>query len=114
MNVTSPRVRRFGTPHDGGSSQFGDRQIYLTPAVERSEGGPLSAYSAFFGKGERADLPAPYEEIWVVVSGSLAIESGGHALTAGAGDFLHVPEGSPGEVVALEETRLVCVSVPAH
>lgn len=113
MNTASPRVRKF-VPQDSGAIQLGDRRIHLAPAVDKAEGGPLSAYSAFFGKGERADLPAPYEEVWVVVSGALAIRSGGSELTATAGDFLHVPEASPGEVEATDDTRLVCVSVPAH
>lgn len=115
MDDTTPTVRTFDTAgSDGAGVQVGARQIIIMPAVEKSEGGPLSAYSARFGRGERADLPAPYEEIWVIVSGRLRIRNGNTDVTAGAGDYLHVPERSPGEVVAIEETTLVCVSVPAH
>jgi hypothetical protein len=31
-----------------------------------------------------------------------------------AGDFVHVPEQAPGVVEALEDTTIVCVSVPPH
>jgi ethanolamine utilization protein EutQ (cupin superfamily) len=107
-------VRIFDTEENDRTLRFGDRRISITPAVEQAEGGPLSAYSARFGRGERADLPAPYEEVWVVVHGRLLIRSGETAVQAGPGEFLHVPEGTPGEVEALEDTTLVCVSVPAH
>jgi mannose-6-phosphate isomerase-like protein (cupin superfamily) len=74
----------------------------------------LSAYVARFGKGEVADLPAPYAEIWVIVKGGLTIRDGDLELFARAGEFLHVPPDSLGQVVADEDTELVCVSVPAH
>ncbi|WP_152361219.1 cupin [Microlunatus speluncae] len=86
----------------------------MTPAIEAAEGGPLSSYSAFFGAGERADLPAPYDEVWVVIRGRLVVGEPGSTVTATAGDHLHVPRDSPGEVEAIEDTELVCVSVPAH
>jgi quercetin dioxygenase-like cupin family protein len=52
--------------------------------------------------------------VWVVLRGRLRIRGGGTDVTVGAGEYLHVPEDSPGEVEALEDTALVCVSVPAH
>lgn len=115
MDDTSRTVRAFGTTaNEGRTVQFGSQKIFITPAVEQAEGGPLSAYSASFGRGERADLPAPYEEVWVVLRGRLRIRSASTDITVGAGDYLHVPEDSPGEVEAMEDTTLVCVSVPAH
>jgi ethanolamine utilization protein EutQ (cupin superfamily) len=109
------RVRAFDTErNEGRTLQFGERQVFITPGVEQSEGGPLSAYSAHFGRGERADLPAPYEEVWVLLRGRLRIRGGDADVTVSAGEYLHVPEDSPGEVEALEDTTLVCVSVPAH
>ncbi|UFU07476.1 cupin [Ruania halotolerans] len=118
MDDSAPTVRAFGTHGidgtDGSSLQFGDRQLFIRPAVDTSEGRLFSAYSARFGRGERADLPAPYEEVWVVVQGWLRIHTACTDITAGAGDYLHVPKNTPGEVEALEETTLVCISVPAH
>ena len=90
------------------------RAIRIGPLVEKAEGGPLSAYYARFGSGETAALPAAYTEVWVVLSGSLTLRTGGRVLTAGPGDLLHVPEDSPGELTAEEDTELACVSVPAH
>ncbi|SDE35460.1 cupin [Glycomyces harbinensis] len=112
--MTDALVRVFDTEENDRTLRFGDRRISITPAVEQAEGGPLSAYSARFGRGERADLPAPYEEVWVVVHGRIRIRSAGSEVEIGPGGFLHVPEDSPGEVEALEDTALVCVSVPAH
>lgn len=96
------------------SRQLGERSIVITPAVEATEGGPLSAYSARFGAGERAELPAPYEEVWIVISGLLRLGPAGAETTVGPGQFVHVPEHSPGHVEAVEATVLVSVSVPPH
>ena len=114
MNETTPSVRSFGTEKNDRTIQFGDRQIFVTPAVEKSDGGPLSAYTAHFGRGERADLPAPYEEVWVVLRGALRISGSGGDVVVGAGEFVQVPEQAPGTVEAIEDTLLVSVSVPAH
>ncbi|MEV6816804.1 hypothetical protein, partial [Micromonospora sp. NPDC051296] len=40
--------------------------------------------------------------------------AGSDAVTVHAGDFVHVPEQAPGVVEAIEDTTMVCVSVPAH
>ncbi|WP_275005807.1 cupin [Promicromonospora iranensis] len=109
-----PVPSAFDTVKNDRTVQFGERQIFITPAVEKSDGGPLSAYSAHFGRGERADLPAPYEEVWVVMRGSLRIRSRGREIVVDAGGFVQVPEHSPGELEAMDDTVLVCVSVPAH
>jgi quercetin dioxygenase-like cupin family protein len=74
----------------------------------------MSAYPAFFATGARADLPAAYAEVWVVLSGALRVGAGDDAVTVRPGDFVHVPEQAPGTVEALEDTTVVCVSVPAH
>ncbi|WP_026876620.1 cupin [Jiangella gansuensis] len=113
MDATTA-VRAFDTAKNDRTVQFGERRIFITPAVEKVDGGPLSAYSAHFGRGERADLPAPYEEVWVVIRGSLRIRSGGRDIVVEAGGFVQVPEHSPGELEAMDDTVLVCVSVPAH
>jgi ethanolamine utilization protein EutQ (cupin superfamily) len=108
------KVRRFSASTIDGWYKMGDFNIHLGPAIEKSEGGPLSAYFARFGKGEIADLPAPYAEIWVIIKGGLTIRDGDLEVSARAGEFLHVPTESPGQVVADGDTELVCVSVPGH
>jgi quercetin dioxygenase-like cupin family protein len=50
----------------------------------------------------------------VVLRGALRVGAGSDAVTVRAGDFVHVPEQAPGVVEALEDTTMVCVSVPAH
>ena len=114
MSTTTPAVRRFTPGGESGPVRFGDRRIVIAPAVEAAEGGPLSTYSAFFGAGERADLPAPYDEVWVVIRGHIVVAGAGRTVSAVAGDHLHVPRDSPGVVEAIEESELVCISVPAH
>lgn len=97
-----------------GAIQFGDQQIFVSPAVTKVEGHSLSAYASFFQEGEQADLPAPYAEVWVLLSGSLRVGDSDDTVTVQAGEFLLVPEQTPGVVEALEDAQLVCVSVPAH
>ena len=114
MSERVGNVRRFSPGTIDGWTRMGDLNIHLGPAIDKQEGGPLSAYFARFGKGEVADVPAPYAEVWVVITGGLTVRDGDRMGSARAGDFLHVPADSAGQVVADEDTELVCVSVPAH
>jgi quercetin dioxygenase-like cupin family protein len=50
----------------------------------------------------------------MILSGALRVGTASEAVTARAGDFVHVPEQAPGTVEALEDTTMVCVSVTAH
>lgn len=112
-NAPSP-VRKFSSVIGDDAIHFGDHQISIAPALTKDEGQPMSAYTAFFRAGAQADLPAPYAEIWVVLSGVLRVGTATDAVTVRTGDFVHVPEQAPGTVEALEDTRLICISIPAH
>ena len=113
MDVTPPRVRRFSSTIGDDAIRFGDG-ILIAPALGKEASRMMSAYTSFLYAGARADLPATYAEVWVVLSGALRVGAGSDAVTVGAGDFVHVPEQAPGVVEALEDTTMVCVSVPAH
>ena len=113
MAAMPPRVRRFSSTIGDDAVRFGDR-ILIAPALGREASRSMSAYTSFFHAGARADLPAPCAEIWVVLGGALRVGAGSDAVTVRAGDFVHVPEQAPGVVEALEDTTMVCVSVPAH
>ncbi|MFW5417743.1 cupin [Nocardiopsis sp. CNT-189] len=113
MADASPRARRFSSQIGEDAVRLNDR-IVIAPALAEEAGGPMSAYTSFLGAGARADLPAPYAEVWVVLGGALRVGAGEDAVTVRAGDFVHVPEEAPGTVEALEDTTMVCVSVPAH
>ncbi|WP_086821582.1 cupin [Allokutzneria sp. NRRL B-24872] len=103
------QVRAFSSELGENAVRFNDH-VLIAPALDAETGGSMSAYTAFFRAGARADLPAPYAEVWVVLSGALRVG----AATVRGGDFVHVPEQAPGVVEALEDTTMVCVSVPAH
>jgi quercetin dioxygenase-like cupin family protein len=113
MAVPRSHARRFSSAIGDDAIRFGDG-ILIAPALGKDESETMSAYTSFFRKGARADLPAPYDEVWVVLSGALRVGAGSEAVTVRAGDFVHVPEQAPGTVEALEDTTMVCVSVPAH
>lgn len=107
-------TRVFSTLDEEGAIRFGEQAIFIRPAVEKSDGRPLSAYTASFSRGERADPPAPYDEVWVVLRGRIRVGEGSHAVEAVAGDYVHVPQNTAGELLAVEETKMVCVAAPAH
>ena len=113
MTVTSSRARKFSSAIGDDAIRFSDH-ILIAPGLGKDDGGSMSAYTTFLGTGALADLPAPYAEIWVVLEGALRVGAGDDAVTVGAGEFVHVPEQAPGTVEALEDTTMVCVSVPAH
>lgn len=92
------KLRKF-TKAGLGWQTFPGKSIAIAHAVTKNEGGSLSAYFARRGKGEVADLPVPYAEIWVMMSGALTLHSGGETITAGQGEVLHVPMDTPGEMV---------------
>lgn len=113
MTATEPRPRGFSSVIGDDAVRFGD-QILIAPAFGRADGASMSAYTSFFHAGARADLPAPYAEVWVVLTGAVRVGAGTDAVTVREGDFVHVPEQTAGIVEALEDTTMVCVSVPAH
>ncbi|GIG88254.1 cupin domain-containing protein [Plantactinospora endophytica] len=113
MAGTPSGVRRFSSAIGDDAVRFGDR-ILLVPALDKEAGGSMSAYTSFLHAGARADLPASYAEVWVVLGGALRVGTEGDAVTVYKGDFVYVPEQTPGVVEALEDATMVCVSVPAH
>ncbi|KXK62670.1 cupin [Micromonospora rosaria] len=113
MDVTSLQVRRFSSTIGDAAVRFGDR-ILIAPGLGKEAGRSMSAYTSFLYAGASADLLASYSEIWVVLCGALRVGAGSDAITVHAGDFVHVPEQAPGVVEAIEDTTMVCVSVPAH
>lgn len=106
-------VRRFSSAVGDDAVRFGEG-IRIAPGLDKETEVSMSAYTASFATGARAALPAPYAEVWVVLHGALRVGAGTDALTVRAGDFVHVPEQAAGEVESLEDTTMVCVSVPAH
>ncbi|MFI6026524.1 cupin domain-containing protein [Amycolatopsis magusensis] len=113
MVVTPPRARVFSSAIGEDAVRFGDR-ILIAPGLGKEAGGAMSAYTSFLAAGAQADLPASYAEVWVVLSGVLRVGARGDAVTVHAGEFVHVPEQTPGVVEAIEDTTMVCVSAPAH
>jgi len=113
MTAKPPKPRRFSSVMGDDAVRFGDH-IFIAPALGKNDGGSMSAYTAFFDAGARAELPASYAEVWVVLHGVLRVGAETDAVTVHAGDYVHVPEETPGAVEALEDSTIVCVSVPAH
>ena len=113
MTATPAHARRFSSAISDDAVRFGDG-ILIEPALGKEDSSAMSAYTAFFRTGARADLPASYAEVWVVLSGALRVGAQHHAVIVRADAFVHVPEQAPGIVEAIEDTTMVCVSVPAH
>lgn len=113
MTPTDPRVRTFTTGQGDEALRFADG-IRILPGLTEEHAAPMSAYTASFAAGARAPLPAPYVEVWVLLTGALRVGAGRAAVTVEAGEYVYVAEQAPGAVEALEDTTMVCISVPAH
>lgn len=106
----TPRIRHFSSPKTW--HQLEDKRIFMGEVVEETYGYQMSVGFAQLAKGESADIPAPYDEVWIVTNGALAIRADGDTLLARAGDLLYVPAGSPGLAHAEEDVELVLASHP--
>jgi len=104
------QVRIFNSPIDW--HQFGDKQIFVGEAVEEEFGYQMSVAFAQFAAGEGDDVPAPYDEVWVVTEGALTVRGDGYTVHAQKGDLVHIPEGSPGVVEADQDLELVLAAHP--
>lgn len=113
MTAPAARARAFSTAIGDDAIRFSDH-ILIAPGLSKEEGGSMSAYTSVFRAGATADLPAPYAEVWVVLSGAIRVGAGDDAVTVRTGEYVHVPEQAPGIVEALEDTTMVCVATPAH
>ncbi len=71
----------------------------------------LTVRSTHVRRGERVTLGVGDEEVWVVLRGHLQLATLTGVVTARTGDVLHVPESSPGDVEALDDTAVVSVAV---
>jgi mannose-6-phosphate isomerase-like protein (cupin superfamily) len=109
----APSVQRFGPVAGDDAVRFSD-EILVVSGLGVEAGAGMSTYTTHLAAGAEADLPAPYEEVWVVLSGALRVGLGSAAVAVRAGEHVHVPVAAPGVVRAIEATTMVCVSVPAH
>jgi ethanolamine utilization protein EutQ (cupin superfamily) len=111
MIVAKPRIFHASSMD---WQNFPGTTIKLASAITKDEARPWSCYFARFGKGERAPLPASYDEIWILSRGRLRLLSGQDTWMATTGDLIEVPVETAGEVIAEEDSELVCISVPPH
>ncbi len=72
----------------------------------------LTARSSTLQQGERISLPAPEEQVWVIVRGRLRLSTLRGTMTVTTGEIVHIPENSPGDVTAEAATTYVSVSLP--
>ncbi len=111
--MTHRIVQVFDSTIGDDAIRFGER-ILIAPGLDKDANASMSAYTSFLAAGAVAELPAPYEEIWVVLCGQLRVGDPNDAVIARTGHFVHIPEQAPGVVEAIDDTTIVCISVPAH
>lgn len=105
------KARKLNTS-DVTWQQLEDRQIFAGDATSDDTGFAMEAGFARFGAGEQAEVPVPYDEVWVVTRGSLTVRDDESTLTATAGEALYIPRHAPGMVQANEDTELLTVTYP--
>jgi ethanolamine utilization protein EutQ len=85
-------LREGDTPYEGLDGVPGmELARVLTSAGTTMLGG---GFSRFVGEAELADWTLQYDEVFYVLEGELAIESGGSVTRAGAGEILLIARGT--------------------
>lgn len=105
-------IRKFSITETKTWEQLEDKQIFGGDVLDESYGHRMSAMYWQLGKGEHAEVPAPYDEVWIVTRGAVTIRSGEDRVTAHGGELLLVPEATPGVAEAEADTELFTVAHP--
>ena len=111
MPKSPPRVTRFADLQFSPRFEYGDQ----AQAVQICGPDDMSELGAGFGRLTHARFPwtIKYDEIIIVLEGSLTIHTGGEALTAGPFDSIWLPAGTELEYAA-ENALIVYAIHPAN
>lgn len=108
----TPVVRKFTRNDAKNWDQLEDKQILGGNVIDRSYGYSMSSMYWQLGRGEEAPVPAPYDEVWTVMRGKVSIRSDQAAVTAGPGEILLVPKGTPGTAHIEADAELLTIAHP--
>jgi ethanolamine utilization protein EutQ (cupin superfamily) len=97
--------------------QVDGQDIWMGDVGEEADRHRMSVGFAKLAAGTSAGVPAPYNEVWIVVEGGITLRGAGEPVAAEAGDIVYVPAATSGTVHAEtshgeQDTTLVLVAHP--
>ena len=92
--------------------QFGDEQVFLKDAVDKSISDTMDAGWGRYDKGTTVEWTLDYDEVFFVTEGVMTISEAGVAHTAKAGDFFFINRGTTVVYQADEEASFFYVTYP--
>ncbi|WP_280213400.1 hypothetical protein [Nocardia cyriacigeorgica] len=104
------QMRRF-TSDDVRAWERIDGGIQLGAAVD-ADYGRLSAGFARMAVGARAPLAAPYEEVWIIMAGTMTIDGADDVVAARPGDLIHLNPATRGEFRIDDDLEMVALAYP--
>jgi ethanolamine utilization protein EutQ len=90
-----------------------DKNVGLTDVITGRDGSPMTAGIMSFGREDSFAWKLDYDEVDLVLEGTLAITIDGRVLEGRAGDVLYIPKGSSIIFGTPGRTRVFYVTYPA-
>lgn len=91
----------------------GSRSIGLTDLITSKDGSPMAAGIMSFARDDAFPWQLAYDEIDLVLEGTLQITIAGRTISGSAGDILYIPKGSAILFGTPNRTRVFYVTHPA-
>lgn len=92
--------------------QVGDHEAYVGYIADEEEGSEIGLAYIRFRKGVQFDFLWAYDEVAVVLNGSLTVRIGDEIITAGVGESIYMPAGVHGAFDIREDVEAFCVHYP--
>lgn len=107
----TPDIQKFAADHASGWMEWSGTKLV---DVLNEDDVPLSKLGAIgflrAAKGATSDFEFAYDEVLIVTRGRCTIASRDEWQTAGPGEVLYLPAGTPGSFNAIEDVELVYVA----
>ncbi len=92
--------------------QVGDQPAYVGYIADEEEGSNLGLAYIRFRKGVEFEFRWAYDEVAVVIKGSLTVRLDDETITAGVGEAIYMPAGVRGVFDIREDVEALCVHYP--
>lgn len=92
--------------------QPGSKPLFLADVLDEHSASPMSVGFALYAAGASNDWTMTYDEVLVITRGRFTVVADGRETTAGPGEAIFLPKGTPLTYRADEATELVYVTHP--
>jgi ethanolamine utilization protein EutQ (cupin superfamily) len=105
-------IQKFSVEDVSDWFQVGNHQAYVGYIADEEEGSNLGLAYIRFRKGVEFDFLWAYDEVAVVIRGTLTVRVGDEIITAGFGESLYMPAGVRGVFDIRTDVEAFCVHYP--